>query len=286
MKISNADLKRSDELLTLTVTAIAPSSGWTNVTLSLAVYVKPPEDGLQDVILTATAPVGPASDVIEIFTPSERFTMPPWFQGVRISNRAANETWVLRSPVLNHFPIGSSGLTMDTVTMDGDKLLIPVRYAGGYKRHAFQLNWDGDIIKTFPPKVRLELSHNDHGDPGKAIIPETLQFDLSVLPCFPLPPVELIIEAPGASITIPYTRTSEARKSLIDSKKSGPAGRIIERGYSDQWNLAEAMKDAIGKLPDRSAGTADYLSTYIIKQTGAEKGGFPGLNRLFVDVEG
>ena len=50
-------------------------------------------------------------------------------------------------------------------------------------------------------------------------------------------------------------------------------------GYSDKWDLAEAMRDAIDKLPKDS----EYQS-YTVVHVGAEVGGFVGVNRMVVVV--
>jgi hypothetical protein len=58
------------------------------------------------------------------------------------------------------------------------------------------------------------------------------------------------------------------------------------RGYSNEYDLGEAIKDAITKLPDRSNGISDFLASYTVLNIGAEIGGIAGFNRLYVDVQG
>lgn len=57
-------------------------------------------------------------------------------------------------------------------------------------------------------------------------------------------------------------------------------------GYSDSFDVGEAIRDAIKQLPDRGRGIPDWLSTYTVVETGAEVGGIAGWNRLFVRVRG
>ncbi len=283
MKISNADLSGSKSQLTLAVTAIAPTSGWKDVSLSKIEYVKPPEDGLQDFVLSATAPTTPVDEVLEVFTVEKSFAMQPWFQGVRISNRPGDEVRVLRTVVTNHPPAGSSHFFMAPAAIDADKLLIAVTYGGGCQKHNFQLNWDGVVLESYPPKIKLDLSHNNHGDNCMALINETLQFDLSVIPGFPAGTIDLLISGGGTTNSIRYTPPKTGKEAVV---AGGKIGRTTVRGYSNKWDLQEAIKDAVNKLPDSSHRVVDYLLTGIVKQTGVEIGGIAGVNRLFVDLEG
>jgi hypothetical protein len=67
---------------------------------------------------------------------------------------------------------------------------------------------------------------------------------------------------------------------------SPPEGALRETavGYSDKWDLAEAMRDAIGQLPDSHPGVQDWLYSYTVASIGAEIGGLAGFNRLRVEV--
>ncbi len=58
-------------------------------------------------------------------------------------------------------------------------------------------------------------------------------------------------------------------------------------GYSDAWDLAEAFRDAIGKLPPSpGANIPDWLYTYEVTSIGAEIGGIAGFNHMYVKVRG
>ena len=57
-------------------------------------------------------------------------------------------------------------------------------------------------------------------------------------------------------------------------------------GFSRDYDLGEAVKDAISKLPARGAGIPDWLSTYTVVSIGAEIGGIGGFNHLKVTVRG
>jgi hypothetical protein len=57
-------------------------------------------------------------------------------------------------------------------------------------------------------------------------------------------------------------------------------------GYSNSYDVGEAVRDAIGQLPPRDRGIPDWLSTYTVVEIGAQIGGIAGFNRLFARVRG
>jgi hypothetical protein len=57
-------------------------------------------------------------------------------------------------------------------------------------------------------------------------------------------------------------------------------------GYSRAYDLGEAIREAIDKLPTQGANIPDWLSTYTVLSIGAEIGGIAGFNHLKVRVSG
>ncbi len=55
-------------------------------------------------------------------------------------------------------------------------------------------------------------------------------------------------------------------------------------GYSTNFDLTEAFRDAIGKIP--TPAIPDWLATYSVLEIGAEIGGIAGFNHMFVRVRG
>lgn len=185
--------------MTVSVIAIAPTLGWSNVGLSLVEYVVPPADGLQEIILFGTPPNGPAAEIIQVFDLSVSFVSSDWYQGVKVRADKDNSPISLRTPTIRKPEIGQDPFNMQVLGLRADRLLINVHYGGGCQLHSFQLNWDGSIAKSPVPQITLELSHNRNGDTCKAYLSELLQFDLSTLPGFPKDEIEILVESPGIS---------------------------------------------------------------------------------------
>jgi hypothetical protein len=68
-----------------------------------------------------------------------------------------------------------------TATVEGDRLLLGVRYGGGCARHEFALRFSPVFLESDPVQSVLELAHDAKGDPCRALVGQTLAFDLSPL---------------------------------------------------------------------------------------------------------
>jgi len=63
--------------------------------------------------------------------------------------------------------------------LDGDILTVVVSYSGGCEEHNFTLISNEMYTKSMPPKLPLYLEHEANGDACRALIQETLTFDIS-----------------------------------------------------------------------------------------------------------
>ena len=70
---------------------------------------------------------------------------------------------------------------VDSLSIEGDTLIVNVSYSGGCADHEWQICWDGLTEDIFPPQVYLNIGHNSNGDTCEAIRTETLEFDISSL---------------------------------------------------------------------------------------------------------
>ncbi|HLN54572.1 MAG TPA: hypothetical protein VK207_01200 [Bacteroidales bacterium] len=65
--------------------------------------------------------------------------------------------------------------------IDGDSAFISLSYAGGCNPHTFEVIWSESYAESYPPQTSILLLHDSHGDACKALITETLAFDLARL---------------------------------------------------------------------------------------------------------
>ncbi|QDT24877.1 hypothetical protein [Gimesia panareensis] len=85
LSVSHQLQKSNPPSLVLDVVGEVPTGGYTDVILERTVYVKPPEDGIQDYYLKAKPPTGIAITVISEVKASDVWTdLPAWVKGVRV----------------------------------------------------------------------------------------------------------------------------------------------------------------------------------------------------------
>lgn len=81
-------------------------------------------------------------------------------------------TWV--SPCL----LQRDWVTVNGVSIEGDELTVGVSYSGGCREHGFKLYMQPTFAESNPVQTNLYLSHNGNGDPCRALISESLTFDI------------------------------------------------------------------------------------------------------------
>jgi|JI6StandDraft_1071083.scaffolds.fasta_scaffold10416_6 hypothetical protein len=65
--------------------------------------------------------------------------------------------------------------------INGDTLLIEVQYGGGCEEHKFTLHTNKMWMKSLPPQLNLWLEHDSSNDMCRALLTETLKFDIKPL---------------------------------------------------------------------------------------------------------
>ena len=65
--------------------------------------------------------------------------------------------------------------------IDGDRLHLQVRFGGGCRDHHFSLLHGGVFMESEPVQTRLQLAHDAHEDPCRALLSRELTFDLTPL---------------------------------------------------------------------------------------------------------
>lgn len=76
-------------------------------------------------------------------------------------------------------PKDNSSTEINSLAIDGNILTIDVSYSGGCQEHDFKLYFDGNYMKSLPPKANFILVHNNQNDACREFITEKLQFDIS-----------------------------------------------------------------------------------------------------------
>ncbi|MEJ6680642.1 MAG: hypothetical protein QNL21_00970 [Flavobacteriales bacterium] len=62
--------------------------------------------------------------------------------------------------------------------VEGDNLILLVQYGGGCEEHEWKLKTNGAYAKSLPPKITLNLEHNANGDRCRALLTDTIEFNL------------------------------------------------------------------------------------------------------------
>lgn len=91
------------------------------------------------------------------------------------SNRPMQKLSVVKS---YEWPGFTDPFTINSVRVSGDTLLVEVSYSGGCKDHEFSLKTTGVWMKSQPPQLSVWLEHVSNGDGCRAMITETLKFDV------------------------------------------------------------------------------------------------------------
>ncbi|GEM_PF-609187 len=75
----------------------------------------------------------------------------------------------------------TDNFTLLESNLHGDILTLLVQYGGGCETHAWALKTNGAYAKSLPPQITLNLEHNANGDMCRALLTDTLEFDLSAI---------------------------------------------------------------------------------------------------------
>jgi hypothetical protein len=74
----------------------------------------------------------------------------------------------------------ADAVTINSVALENDSLVIAASYGGGCAEHRFDL-LAGPWMESYPVQVRLRLAHDSDDDPCDAWLSGTLRFDLAPL---------------------------------------------------------------------------------------------------------
>ncbi|MGQ0539427.1 MAG: hypothetical protein ACT4R6_10800 [Gemmatimonadaceae bacterium] len=72
-------------------------------------------------------------------------------------------------------------LTIESATVSADTLAVTVRFGGGCRKHRFALLLGTAFMESHPVQIQARLAHDAAGDLCRALITESLKFDLTRL---------------------------------------------------------------------------------------------------------
>lgn len=90
-------------------------------------------------------------------------------------------TKTMLTAVIGKINAPSDPVTIKSVRMEGNKLILTVQYSGGCENHSFQCIGSPVIAKSLPPIRSIQLVHTANGDACKKLIEQTLEIDISAL---------------------------------------------------------------------------------------------------------
>lgn len=98
------------------------------------------------------------------------------------ADSALNQIKTLQSIIVNSeyiWPGSTDQFDILSTRISGDSLLLEVQYGGGCEKHIFAMNTNLIWMKSMPPQLNLWLEHENNNDMCRALITETIAFNLS-----------------------------------------------------------------------------------------------------------
>ena len=99
---------------------------------------------------------------------------------------AAYFTQQIQHPLVIQEVANTDGLRHDAFSIagmriNGDTLLVDVTFSGGCSQHVFTMSTNKQWLKSMPPQIHLELTHDGHQDACRELFMGTLRFDLTTI---------------------------------------------------------------------------------------------------------
>ena len=80
---------------------------------------------------------------------------------------------------LEYSPRETDGFMINEASLDGVILTLIVQYSGGCQDHEFKLISNQRYMKSMPPQLPLYLEHQANNDNCRALVIQTLKFDVT-----------------------------------------------------------------------------------------------------------
>ncbi|MDO5741272.1 MAG: hypothetical protein Q4P07_14115 [Ornithinimicrobium sp.] len=102
---------------------------------------------------------------------------------------------------------------------------------------------------------------------------------------------EVVVHHAGGELTVDVKElpVADALRASVTTPLQGDffgEDPVEATGYSRAYDLSEAVREAVDKLPVRGADIPDWLRSYTIVSMGIERGGIGGFDHLKVTVRG
>ncbi len=161
-----------------------------------------------------------------------------------------------------------------------------LRVMGTKPNGCYVVDIDRSLLTVEPPAFVASW----HMLPNARCVPEEVSYEHQEVFTVGLRRDEVIVHHAGGELTVAVQElTPDAGEAMRSLAGPGPAGPQLPTGgeavgYSSAFDLGEAFRDAIAKIP--ASPIPDWLATYTILDIGAEIGGIAGFNHMVVRVRG
>ncbi len=98
----------------------------------------------------------------------------------------------------------SDPITINSVLLEGNTLILEVEYSGGCEDHSYDLIGSEGVMKSLPAKRSIKLIHHSNGDSCRELVSETLKFDIKALALNETTGSEIILLLDGTKESISY----------------------------------------------------------------------------------
>jgi hypothetical protein len=148
----------------------------------------------------------------------------------------ACENGALVFPCPDEIVSDDTGINMDCYSIQGDKLVLDLRYGGGQgMKHDFGVCYEEGFAESDPVQGTLRLLHDAHEDGYRGIIPVTLTFDLGPYADY----YNDLYQAVGGLIATNYgmyafgTLTCDERDQAVSAQTASAVGQLSQSCSAD-----------------------------------------------------
>ena len=101
--------------------------------------------------------------------------------------------------------VDSDEISINSVVVSGNTLILNVTYSGGCKEHSFDMVGSQMVAKSLPPIRQIRLIHKNNGDHCRSIVSKTIIVDLRKMADVQVTGSEIILNLQGWNGRINYT---------------------------------------------------------------------------------